>query len=218
MPAITSVHPLRAVEGGRITILGSAFSVDDVTTVQIGETAARVAFAASSRLVVIIPADLERPRGDESSGRHARNRLCHDWHPLGDWTAPGRQPCIRPGRQSFRHLQWAARPGSPGIDIPRDRERHPRIVFVGNRQRDFRSPSARMETSMCPAASRALCTDQERRFARAGGERSGRRVRDCVRRRGIDAGRSIRNGVSCADTAAAEFATIPPALPRSTWQ
>ena len=38
MPAITSVHPLRAVEGGRITILGSAFSVDDVTTVQIGET------------------------------------------------------------------------------------------------------------------------------------------------------------------------------------
>ena len=62
MPAITSVHPLRAVEGGRITILGSAFSVDDVTTVQIGETAARVAFAASSRLVVIIPADLEGGR------------------------------------------------------------------------------------------------------------------------------------------------------------
>jgi sugar lactone lactonase YvrE len=59
VPAITSVHPLRAVEGGRITILGSAFSVDDVTTVQIGETAARVAFAASSRLVVIIPPELE---------------------------------------------------------------------------------------------------------------------------------------------------------------
>lgn len=62
MPAITSVHPLRAVEGGRITILGSTFSVDDVTTVQIGETAARVAFAASSRLVVIIPAELEGGR------------------------------------------------------------------------------------------------------------------------------------------------------------
>ena len=62
MPAITSVHPLRAVEGGRITILGSAFSVDDVTTVQIGEAAARVAFAASSRLVVIIPAELEGGR------------------------------------------------------------------------------------------------------------------------------------------------------------
>jgi IPT/TIG domain len=62
VPAITSVHPLRAVEGGRITILGSDFSVDDVTTVQIGDTAARVAFASSSRLMVIIPADLEGGR------------------------------------------------------------------------------------------------------------------------------------------------------------
>jgi sugar lactone lactonase YvrE len=62
VPAITSVHPLRAVEGGRITILGSAFSVDDITTVQIADAAARVAFAASSRLVVIIPAELEGGR------------------------------------------------------------------------------------------------------------------------------------------------------------
>ena len=62
MPTITSVHPLRAVEGGRITIFGSTFSVDDVTTVQIGEAAARVAFASSSRLVVIIPAELEGGR------------------------------------------------------------------------------------------------------------------------------------------------------------
>ena len=68
MPAITSVHPVRAVEGGRITILGSSFSVDDVTTVQIGEAAARVAFASSSRLVVIIPAELEGGRDLPGAG------------------------------------------------------------------------------------------------------------------------------------------------------
>jgi sugar lactone lactonase YvrE len=59
VPTITSVHPLRAVEGGRVTIHGSGFPIDDLTTILIGDVAARVAFASSGRLVVTIPPDVE---------------------------------------------------------------------------------------------------------------------------------------------------------------
>jgi len=62
VPTITSVHPLRAVEGGRITILGSDFPVDDLATVLIGDVEARVVFASSRRLVVTIPGELEGGR------------------------------------------------------------------------------------------------------------------------------------------------------------
>jgi sugar lactone lactonase YvrE len=59
VPTIASVHPLRAVEGGRITILGSDFPVDELSTVSIGDVEARIAFASSNRLVVTIPGELE---------------------------------------------------------------------------------------------------------------------------------------------------------------
>ena len=57
-----SVHPVRAVEGGRIAIVGSEFPVDDLSTVLIGDITARVAFASSNRLVVVIPKELEGGR------------------------------------------------------------------------------------------------------------------------------------------------------------
>jgi sugar lactone lactonase YvrE len=62
VPTIASIHPLRAVEGGRITILGSDFPVDELSTVLIGDAEARIAFASSNRLVVTIPAELEGNR------------------------------------------------------------------------------------------------------------------------------------------------------------
>jgi sugar lactone lactonase YvrE len=62
VPAINSVHPVRAVEGGRIAIIGSEFPVDDLATVLIGDVTARVAFASSTRLVVVIPKELEGGR------------------------------------------------------------------------------------------------------------------------------------------------------------
>ena len=62
MPTITSVHPLRAVEGGRISVLGSDFPVDDLSTILIGETEARIAFASPNRLVVMVPAELDGGR------------------------------------------------------------------------------------------------------------------------------------------------------------
>ena len=61
---MTSVRPLRAVEGGRITIHGSDFPVDTLSTVSLGETPARVAFASPSRLVVTVPGEVEGGRTD----------------------------------------------------------------------------------------------------------------------------------------------------------
>ena len=58
-PTISSVRPLRAVEGGRVTIYGSSFPSGLFQTIPLGETPARVAFASSSRLVLTVPEDLE---------------------------------------------------------------------------------------------------------------------------------------------------------------
>jgi sugar lactone lactonase YvrE len=56
---ITSIEPLRAVEGGRVTLHGSGFPVMDLTSITIGGVPARVAFASPRRLIVSIPSDLD---------------------------------------------------------------------------------------------------------------------------------------------------------------
>jgi sugar lactone lactonase YvrE len=58
-PSVTAIAPLRAVEGGRIAIHGSGLPVDDLSVVTLGGEPARVAFASSSRLVLLVPGDLE---------------------------------------------------------------------------------------------------------------------------------------------------------------
>jgi sugar lactone lactonase YvrE len=59
MPAaITGLHPLRAVEGGRVTLRGTGFPVD-LPSVTIGDHPVRVVFASRRRLVIAVPADLE---------------------------------------------------------------------------------------------------------------------------------------------------------------
>jgi len=64
MPTITSVSPLRAVEGGRVTIRGSGFSADALPAVRLGDVPARIAFASTTRLVVIVPAEVNGGRVD----------------------------------------------------------------------------------------------------------------------------------------------------------
>jgi sugar lactone lactonase YvrE len=59
---ITSVHPLRAVEGGRISVFGSDFPVDELSIILIGETEARIAFGSPTRLVVTVPGELDGGR------------------------------------------------------------------------------------------------------------------------------------------------------------
>jgi sugar lactone lactonase YvrE len=58
-PTITSVTPLRAVEGGRVTLRGRGFPVDRVPQVTVGQQDALVHFASSERIVFSVPADLE---------------------------------------------------------------------------------------------------------------------------------------------------------------
>ena len=59
VPTISSVRPLRAVEGGRITIHGAAFPSDTLQTIPLGDVPARVAFASSRRLVLTVPENVE---------------------------------------------------------------------------------------------------------------------------------------------------------------
>ena len=57
---VTSVTPFRAVEGGRVTIHGEGFSVDEarLPEVRIGDVPARVVYASPSRLSVVVPAGI----------------------------------------------------------------------------------------------------------------------------------------------------------------
>jgi sugar lactone lactonase YvrE len=57
--SITSIEPLRVVDGGRVTLHGSGFPVDPLPTVTIGGVGARVSFASSRRLVLTVPPGLE---------------------------------------------------------------------------------------------------------------------------------------------------------------
>ena len=60
--SITFVRPSRAVSGGRVTIHGTGFVVDDLSTIPVGNGEARVAFASPCRVVVSISAECEAGR------------------------------------------------------------------------------------------------------------------------------------------------------------
>ena len=61
---VAAVHPLRAIEGGRVSIEGSGFPIENahLPAVRIGDAPARVVFASPARLDVIVPAGLEGGR------------------------------------------------------------------------------------------------------------------------------------------------------------
>ena len=60
-PRVTAIHPPWAIEGGRITIEGAAFPIDDplLPEVRIGDTRARVVYASKTALGAIVPAGLD---------------------------------------------------------------------------------------------------------------------------------------------------------------
>ena len=60
MPVLTSLEPIRVVEGGRLWLRGEGFPQPDSSTeiVTIGGEPARISFSASDRLAVIVPAGL----------------------------------------------------------------------------------------------------------------------------------------------------------------
>jgi sugar lactone lactonase YvrE len=57
---VTAIHPHRAVEGGRIAILGADFPIDDshVPEVRIADRVARIVYASPARIDVIVPSGL----------------------------------------------------------------------------------------------------------------------------------------------------------------
>ncbi|MBZ5555855.1 MAG: IPT/TIG domain-containing protein [Acidobacteriia bacterium] len=59
-----SIAPRSAIEGGRVTIEGTGFPIDEPTLpeVRMGDALARVVFASPTRLGVIVPAGLESGR------------------------------------------------------------------------------------------------------------------------------------------------------------
>lgn len=57
-PHVTDLHPLKAVEGGRLLVRGSGFTVE-APSVTVADQQARVLFASGTRLVVAVPPDLE---------------------------------------------------------------------------------------------------------------------------------------------------------------
>lgn len=61
MPVLTSLEPVRVVEGGRLWLRGEGFPPPESTAdlVTIGGVSARMSFAAPDRLAVVVPAGLE---------------------------------------------------------------------------------------------------------------------------------------------------------------
>ncbi len=61
VPRVTSVRPVWAIEGGRVDLVGSAFPIHRPRdlSVRIGSQPARLVFASSSRLGVLVPPGVE---------------------------------------------------------------------------------------------------------------------------------------------------------------
>jgi sugar lactone lactonase YvrE len=61
LPVLTSLEPVRVIEGGRLWLRGDGFPEPDSTAdlVTIGGVPARMAFAASDRVAVVVPAGLD---------------------------------------------------------------------------------------------------------------------------------------------------------------
>jgi len=61
VPVLTSLEPVRVVEGGRLWLRGDGFPQPESTTdlVTIGGVSARMSFAATDRMAVVVPAGLD---------------------------------------------------------------------------------------------------------------------------------------------------------------
>jgi len=69
-PRVAAIHPLCAIEGGRITIEGTDFPIDgpSLPEVRIGDRAARLVYASPTQLCAVAPAGLESGRAPVTVG------------------------------------------------------------------------------------------------------------------------------------------------------
>ena len=165
-----------------MVVHGSGFSAEAPPVVRLGGHPALVAFVSPTRMVVLVPSDVEGenlPLEIENDGAEVtRVEVGVPWatglHQVDN-------PVVRPRRPPLRHLQRPARTGSARLGLPRRDPRGPRAVRVGHRQRHLagvrtRRPSLRLE----PLRRRGLSRGGGR-LARAGRVRAGRRLRHGVR-------------------------------------
>ena len=59
---VSSVTPIRAVEGGRVALAGAGFPTDAPPSVTVGDQPSRALFTSSTKIVVAIPPDLDGGR------------------------------------------------------------------------------------------------------------------------------------------------------------
>lgn len=58
-PTLSSIEPLQAVEGGRVTLSGANFPIERLPAVTFRDAPGRVVFASSRRLIALVPPDLD---------------------------------------------------------------------------------------------------------------------------------------------------------------
>ncbi len=124
-PRVTAIHPLRAIEGGRITIEGAAFPIDDpqLPEVRIGESSARLVYLSPTRLVAIVPSGLE---GGRTTVRVAGAP------PFDD--AQGAQSSSRGGETAFIDIAAPFATGLHQVDNPVfDRDGNLYVTYSGTR-------------------------------------------------------------------------------------
>ena len=215
--AITSVRPLWAIEGGRVTLEGDGFPIDPVAPqVRVGAQTARLASASAPALTVLIPEGLE---GGSTSAPHRRaarrNRVRRDRRAARHRRAPRRQPGLRPPRQSLRHVQRLPRAAGAGLDLHRPAGRHARAVRQRRPEPDVARVRSRRTARTCRAASTAASTASRRTAARrsmraTSASRAGSRSVPTAR-----SSSAIGRAPSCASTSdgrARAFASLPPSV------
>jgi len=126
MPArITAIHPLCAIEGGRINIEGTGFSVDgpSLPDVRVGDVAARLVYASPTQLSAIVPAGLD---GGRTPVRIA------GVPPFDD--AQGTSSSLRGGETAFVDIAAPFATGLHQVDNPIfDRDGNLYVTFSGTR-------------------------------------------------------------------------------------
>jgi sugar lactone lactonase YvrE len=133
---ITGVHPLWAVEGGRVTISGIGFDIDpDLPEVKLGGTTARIARASAQALTVVVPPGLEGGRTPvRVSSAHRETAYLEVGSPLATGVHQVDNPLF--DRHGNLYVTFS---GSRGQQVPvsiyvvgRDGSRQPFVTGVAN--------------------------------------------------------------------------------------
>ncbi len=113
-PAVTAIAPLRAVEGGRVALFGSGLPVDDFSAITFGGEPARIAFASSTRLILLVPGELEGGATPIRIGPDARQTV---FASIGAVWATGLHQVDNPVFDRAGHL-FVTYSGSRGQEAP----------------------------------------------------------------------------------------------------